>query len=718
MSKKKKNIKLFYRRLLKHFRENPTKIYNYKQLSAILGVKSTQERNTIIRTLQQLKTEKKLIENKKGAFQWNSRGQHFVEGVLEITGSGNGYVVLNEEEDIFVARKNLCTGFHGDRVKAYFFKRKKNGRREGEIVNIIERFKTSFVGTFQRQKDFGFVLTQGPKMYTDFFISPEKMGNYRDGDRVEVAFVDWPTHASSPNGKISRVLGKPGSLETEMHTILLDYNLPAYFEEEIEKEAERIPKEIPKEEISKRKDFRNKLTCTIDPITAKDFDDALSFHVISDDLFEIGIHIADVSYYVDEESIIDDEAYHRGTSVYLVDRVVPMLPESLSNGLCSLRPHEDKLTYSAVFYIDGQGVIKKEWFGRTVIRSNHRFAYEEVQHILETEQPNVDASVSLTQSSYTIEPPLYEALITLNQLAQRYRTKRLNKGAISFDRKEIQFRLDDENQPEFVYFKESKAAHQLIEEFMLLANRSVASFIGKQKPTKHFVYRVHDEPDLDKLNNLQHVVGSFGYRFNANAKHVNHEINALLKESHGSKEQNMIDTLTLRCMSKAVYTTENIGHYGLGFDYYSHFTSPIRRYPDVLVHRLLDYYLNGGDKVNAELLEEACIHTSQREQLATKAERDSIKFMQVKFMEDKVGQAFDGIISGVTERGLYVELISNKCEGMINIRDLDGDYYYLDDQQHAMIGQRTNNQFILGDPIRILVKSANIIKRQLDFVLA
>lgn len=717
MSKKKKNNKQFHRRLQKIFRENPKKAYNYKQLAALIGATSTQDRNNIIRSLHELKANKTLVEKKKGAFLWNGGNHLYDEGILEITSSGNGYVVIEEGEDIFIARKNLNTAFHGDRVMAYTFQRQKKGKKEGEVVDIVSRYKTHFVGTFQRHKDFGFVLTQGPKMYTDFFIPSDQMGSFTEGDRVEVAFKNWPKNSGSPTGEIVRSLGKPGVLETEMHTILLDYDLPAYFDQEIEAAADNISTEITAEEISKRKDFRSRLTCTIDPITAKDFDDALSFHKISDDLYEIGIHIADVSHYVNEDSILDDEAYRRGTSVYLVDRVVPMLPESLSNGLCSLRPHEDKLAYSAVFHIDKNGKVQKEWFGRTVICSDHRFAYEEVQYLLDSGHNEVSADVSLSQSAYVVETRLYEALLTLNQLAQLYRTKRLQQGAISFDRKEIQFHLDDENQPQGVFFKESKAAHQLIEEFMLLANRSVASFIGKQKPIKPFVYRVHDEPDIDKLNNLQQVVGSFGYRFNANAKHLNHEINALLKHTNGSKEQNMIDTLTLRCMSKAIYTTDNIGHYGLGFDYYSHFTSPIRRYPDVLVHRLLDFYLNGGKHVNAELLEEACMHTSQREQLATKAERDSIKFMQVKYMEDKVGQVFDGIISGVTERGIYVEL-NNKCEGMISIRDLIGDFYFFNEQQHAMIGKRSHQKFTLGDPIRIQVKAANILKRQLDFVPA
>ena len=717
MSKKKKNKKDFVRKLQKHFREHPSKTYNHKQLAAIFDSKSTQDRNSIIRALHQLKAEKTLVEIKRGAFQWNTKEYQYHEGILEITGSGNGYVLL-EDGDLFIARKNLNTAFHGDRVKAYVFKRSRNGKKEGEIAQVLERAKVTFVGTLQRQKDFGFVLTQGARMYTDFFIPFQYLKNFSEGERVEIEFLDWPKRAGSPHAKIIRSLGKPGEMDTEMHTILLDYGLPSHFPPEIEAAAAALPTKIDPLEISKRKDFRDTLTFTIDPITAKDFDDALSFKTLDNGQYEIGVHIADVSHYVDETSVIDDEAYHRATSVYLVDRVVPMLPESLSNGLCSLRPHEDKLTYSAVFNIDSHGKIHQQWFGRTVINSNHRFAYEEVQYLLETEQDVVSGTVSLTGKAYSVPHDIVESLNCLHTLAQVYRTKRFQQGAISFDRKEIQFHLDSDNNPETVYFKESKAAHQLIEEFMLLANRSVAQFIGKQKPVKPFVYRIHDEPDTDKLDNLQQVVGTFGYSFNANAKHINHEINSLLQDSHGKREQHMIDTLTLRCMSKAIYTTQNIGHYGLGFDFYSHFTSPIRRYPDVLVHRLLTFYLDGGTTLNEELLEEACIHSSQREQLATKAERESIKYMQVKFMQDKVGETFEGIISGVTERGIYVELISNKCEGMINIRDLNGDYFFYDEDQHAMIGQRTQQTFTLGDPIVIVVKAANVIKRHLDFVLA
>ena len=715
--KKKKKLEKLKQKIQRHLRENPKKSFNYKQLSALYGFNSTQDRNAVIQFLQQLKGQKLIYEPKRGVYMWGGKKEEYFEGKLEIIGSGNGYVVLEDKDDIFVARKNLEGAFHGDWVKVFLYPKKNRGRSEGEIAEIVQRKKINFVGTLQRQKDFGFVLTQGIHMYTDFFIPREELKAFEDGDKVEVELTDWPKKASSPNGKILRSLGKPGDLNTEINTILLEYGLPATFEKELEEAANQIPTAITQEEIDKRKDFRKVLTFTIDPVSAKDFDDAISFQKLKNGHYEIGVHIADVSHYVDEESILDDEAYQRGTSVYLVDRVVPMLPENLSNGLCSLRPNEEKLTYAVIFEVDSKGAVHKEWFGKTVICSNHRFAYEEIQYVLDTNGAVVAESHSLTGKEYTIPKSSIFAISELNRLAQLYRKQRMLAGAISFDRKEIQFSLDEKDHPESVYFKESKEAHQLIEEWMLMANRSVATFIGKQNPKKPFVYRVHDEPDQDKLDNLQQVVKTFGYAFNSNSKQLNKEINSLLKTTHGKKEQHMIDTLTLRCMSKAVYTTDNIGHYGLGFDYYSHFTSPIRRYPDVLVHRLLDFYLNGGKNINKELLEEACNHTSQREQLATKAERESIKFMQVKFMEDKVGQEFDGIISGITERGIYVEIINNKCEGMIAARDISGDYFYFDGQQHAMIGQKTNQTFTLGDPISIVVKSANLSKKQLDFVL-
>ena len=716
MGKKKKHKKQYAQQLLKQFRNHPKKHYNYKQLAALLKITDTKGRNELIKTLKTLKAQGALTEPSRGKYSYLLRSSDYIEGTLDVTSSGNAYLLTEEDQDIFIGRKSLNRAFDGDLVQVYVYKSNSNGRREGEVASIISRKTTEFVGTLERQEGFGFVACTSPKMYTDFFIAKGDLENYKNGERVVVALKDWPAKTSSPNGTIVRSLGQPGEMETEMHTILYDYQLPAFFPDAIEKAAATIDTTISKAEIAQRKDYRDILTFTIDPATAKDFDDALSFQQLPNGRFELGVHIADVSHYVKEGTPLDDEAFDRGTSVYLVDRVVPMLPEVLSNQLCSLRPKEEKYTFAATFEMDNTGKVYKEWFGRTVINSDQRFTYEEVQHALEHNTTQIPATVALEKKELTLSNEIFSALTTLNTTAQQLRKKRMKNGAISFDRVEINFHLDEDSNPEGVWFKTSKNAHQLIEEFMLLANRHVAQFIGKQMK-KPFVFRVHDEPDPEKIDNLALVVKGFGYNFKPKNERLQQELNQLLIDISGKKEQHLIDTLTVRCMSKAVYTTENIGHYGLAFDYYTHFTSPIRRYPDVMVHRLLAYYLNGGKKVNQELLEEACIHASQREQLATKAERDSIKYMQVKFMANKLGQHFDGIISGVTDRGIYVELIDNKCEGMVSIKAIPGDYFEFDPAQHALIGLRTHQRYTLGDPVTIEVKKANLIKRQLDFDL-
>ena len=587
---------------------------------------------------------------------------------------------------------------------------------EAHVVSIVERAQKEYVGVLERQKDFAFVNCRNSKSYTDFFIEKKDLQEYKDGEKVVVAFKSWENNKDAPHATIVKSLGVPGETETEIHAILHDYGLPYDFPQGIEQAAAKISTSIDKKEIEKRKDFRNTLTFTIDPKTAKDFDDALSFKDLGDGKIEVGIHIADVSHYVTPNSELDTEAYERATSVYLVDRVVPMLPEALSDGLCSLRPNEEKLTFSAVFTLDTSGKVLKEWYGRTVTFSDYRFAYEEVQYMLEHQKAEVDSSVSLTNHKYTVPDKVFAAILELDRQAKLLRKQRMKKGAISFDRVEVNFNLNQDNKPDSVFFKSSKDANKLIEEFMLLANRKVAAFIGSQQKKFPFVYRVHDDPDEQKLVNLRQAVSYFGYSFNPTTKGINKEINNLLLSCQGKKEQNLIDTLTLRCMSKAEYTTENIGHYGLAFSHYTHFTSPIRRYPDVLVHRLLQTFLDKGPPVSEVALEEACEHSSQREQLATKAERESIKHMQMVFMEDKVGQEFEGVISGVTDRGLYVELIENKCEGMIRTVDLKDDYFYFDMDRHALIGDRTKKVYQLGDPIKIEVKKVNIIKRFLDFV--
>ncbi|MDC1061022.1 ribonuclease R [Flavobacteriaceae bacterium] len=720
MGKGKNNNRHIEKKILSFFRENPTKEYNYKQIAAVLSIKDTRGRNDLIKILNLNVVNKELVSPSKGKYKLAQTKKQYYQGRLEVTSTGRGFVICEElEQDIAIPKNAINKAFNGDRVEVYCYKRKSNGSLEGEVVNIVERSKTDFVGVLQIEKSYAFVLTRNARMYTDFFIDKKQLTDeYKDGDKVLVRFSDWPKRAESPYGTLIENFGPPGETATEMHAILSDYGLPLHFPEEVEAAAAVIDQSITKEEIKKRRDFRSVLTFTIDPKTAKDFDDALSFQQLGEDLFEVGIHIADVSHYVQPNSLLDEEALARATSVYLVDRVVPMLPEVLSNGVCSLRPHEEKYTFSAVFQINSKAELINEWFGKTVIYSDHRFAYEEAQDIISSGSALVSEEHSLRGASYKVDQPTFEAIITLDKIAKNLRKKRMKNGAISFDRVEVAFNLKEDNTPESVFFKTSKDANKLIEEFMLLANKQVARFAGKREKPLPMVYRVHDEPDPDKLNNLQMIVAGFGYKLNLKTKSINQSINSLLLETQGKQEQNMIDTLTIRCMSKAEYTTHNIGHYGLAFDFYSHFTSPIRRYPDVMVHRLLEQHLNKEKTAPIETIEEACSHSSQRELLATKAERDSIKFMQIKFMENHIGQVFEGVISGVTDRGLYVEIIENKCEGMVRIKDVPGDYYFYDEKNHSLVGERTNKIYQLGDLISVEVAKADLIKRHLDFTFA
>lgn len=717
MGRKKNKYRHIEKKMLSFFRENPGKEYNYKQIAAVLELRDTRGRNELIKFLNLNVASQQLKSPSRGKYTLAANKKQYYQGRLEVTSSGRGFVICDDlDNDIRIPKSGLNTAFDGDIVQVYCYIRKKNGALEGEIATILERKKTEFVGILQVEKNYAFVLMRNSKMYTDFFIDKKQLtAAYNDGDKVLVRFDEWPKRAESPFGTLIKNFGPPGETSTEMHAILSDYGLPYQFPEAVERAATQIDQRITPEEIKKRRDFRDVLTFTIDPKTAKDFDDALSFKILDDDLFEVGIHIADVSHYVQPGGVLDEEALSRATSVYLVDRVVPMLPEVLSNGVCSLRPHEEKYTFSAVFDITRKGRIKKEWFGKTVIYSDHRFAYEEAQDIIETKTAIVSEKNALSGESYSVDNATFNALLTLDEIAKNLRHDRMRKGAISFDRVEVNFNLNEDNTPESVYFKTSKDANKLIEEFMLLANKQVARFAGKREQPLPMVYRVHDEPDPDKLTNLQSVVAGFGYKFNLKTKNINQSINQLLADSHGKQEQNMIDTLTIRCMSKAEYTTNNIGHYGLAFDYYAHFTSPIRRYPDVMVHRLLQQHLEKTKVKSVELLEEASIHSSQQEQLATKAERDSIKFMQIKFMEHHIGHQFEGVISGVTERGIYVEIIENKCEGMVRIKDLPGDYFFYDDRQHCLVGERTNIIYQLGDLVQIKVEKADLIKRHLDF---
>ena len=720
--KKKGNvIKDLTRNIFKILNEDSDKHYNYKQIAGKLDISDTDGKTQILKKLAELKEIKKIKEVDRGKYQIVIDKKYHI-GTLDITSNGNGYFVSEDfEKDIFIPSNNLGKGLQNDTVKAYVYKRNKSNKLEADIIEIIERDKTTFVGVLQMSKNFGFVLCDNQKMYVDIFISKARVNGAEHGDKVQVKITDWPENSKNPFGKITQVLGKPGDHNTEIHSILLEYGLPYKFENEVEKDAGSLSLEITKEEISKRRDMRQDLMFTIDPKDAKDFDDALSFTKLKNGNYEIGIHIADVSHYVQPNTIIDKEAYSRATSVYLVDRVVPMLPEILSNGACSLRPNEEKLTFSAVFEINEKAQIIKEWFGRTVTYSDKRFAYEEAQVIIETNSNFIPENISITNESYYVSEAIVEATLKLNTLAKVLRKQRMKEGAISFDRVEVKFNLDENANPTGVFFKESKAANKLIEEFMLLANKKVAEFIGKEKnkPTnKTFIYRVHDEPDIEKLAALQNIVYNFGYKMNTLTRESTTEsLNKLLNDVHGKPESNMIETLAIRTMSKAVYTTNNIGHYGLAFNYYSHFTSPIRRYPDVMTHRLLQHYLEGGKSPNQDDYEAKCKHSSKQEELASKAERQSIKYMQVKYMQDHKDEEFSGVISGVTEWGIYVEITSNKCEGMVRIRDIKNDYYIFDEKQYAIIGQSTKHIYQLGDLVTVKVKHTDLERKHLDFTL-
>ena len=710
-----KKEKDFSDKILKILAQNPNKGFNYKQIGATLELDDTQSRNQIIKDLKLLAAAKKIIETQPGKYLVKAISQDYYEGTIDMTGRKTAYFICPDfEEDVFIPTNNLNRALDKDKVKVYVYNRRKGKRPEGEVIEVVERAKTDFVGVIDIQKNFAFVSTANPKMYTDIFIPKDKIGEAEQGDVVLVHIEDWPKRADSPFGRVEKVLGKPGEHDTEIHAILAEYGLPSEFPIEVETFAQKIDTTIQESEIAKRRDMRDTLTFTIDPKDAKDFDDALSFKKLDNGNFEIGVHIADVSYYLEEGTILDDEAYQRATSVYLVDRVVPMLPEVLSNFACSLRPQEEKYTFSAIFELDTKAKVINQWFGRTVIFSDQRFAYEEAQYIIETKDNTIPIETSITGSSYVVADEIVEATLKMDELAKILRRNRMNEGAISFDKVEVKFNLDQEGEPEGVYFKIAKDANHLIEEFMLLANRKVAEYIGKQKKT--FIYRIHDEPNEDKLIAMQNVIAKFGYKIDfRNKGDISKSLNALMEEVSGKKEQNLIDTLAIRSMSKAKYSTDNIGHYGLAFDYYSHFTSPIRRYPDVMVHRLLQFYLDGGKSVDEETYETKCLHSSTMEGLATNAERDSIKYMQVKYMQNHEEQEFLGVISGVTEWGIYVEIIENKCEGMVRIRDIKEDYYTFDEKQYALVGATSHDLLQLGDEIYVKVKNADLVKKQLDF---
>ena len=689
--------------VVEFFNQDRKRAFNYKQVAHGVGATTTPQKQMVFQLLEGMAEQNFLIEVSPGKYKANSRGTEVI-GRFERRVNGKNHVITDDDESIFIAERNAMHAMDGDRVRVLVYAKRRGHDAEGEVVEIVEKTPQIFVGTLEVQKHFAFLLTDNKVLANDIFIPKTALKGGKTGDKAVVRITEWPDRARNPYGEVVDILGPAGENNTEIHAILAEFGLPYRYPEAVEKAANKIPDAITDEEIAAREDFRQVTTFTIDPKDAKDFDDALSIRRLSNGNWEVGVHIADVSYYVKPGSIIDKEAESRGTSVYLVDRVVPMLPERLCNEICSLRPDEDKLTFSCVFELNGNAEVQKSHIARTVIRSNRRFAYEEAQEVIETGEGDYK-----------------EEILALNDLAQKLRKRRFDNGSINFDRHEVKFDIDESGKPIGVYFKVSKEANKLIEEFMLLANRTVAEFIGKPKDGKKpkaFVYRVHDLPDPDKMASFAAFITRFGYKIKTEGSKadLSKGINSLLANVQGKPEENLVETIAIRAMAKAVYTV-NIGHYGLSFDYYTHFTSPIRRYPDLMVHRLLERYMAGGRSVNVQSLEDECKHASDMEQLAANAERASIKYKQVEFMGERLGEEYDGVISGITEWGLYVEINENKCEGLVPIRDLEDDYYEFDEKNYCLMGRRKHRIYRLGDPIRIKVARANLERKQLDFAL-
>lgn len=709
MSKKKKNnssiVQVLTQMVLDVFEQNGNTPLNYKQVSAKLNVRDPESREIIFDILKEEAFKSVLKEISPGKFQLLEL-KTFIEGRVDLTNDGSAFIVTDDEfeSDIFVAPRKLRNALNGDRVKVYVYAKTKGKHKEGEVIEILHRAKMEFTGVVKLSERFAFFIPDDRKMMHDIFIPMAELNGAKNGIKAVAEITDWPADAKNPIGRIKHILGAQGENDTEMNAILAEYGFPLSFPAEVEHESEAISDVITKEEIARRRDFRNITTFTIDPFDAKDFDDALSFKILENGNYEVGVHIADVSHYIVPDSALDKEALDRATSVYLVDRVIPMLPERLSNGLCSLRPKEEKLCFSAVFELDENAFIQTEWYGKTIIYSDRRFTYEEVQEVIENK-----------------EGDFKDEILKLNALAYKLRDRKFKNGAISFEATEVKFKLDAAGKPIGVYVKERKDAHKLIEDFMLLANRKVAEHVSKMGKGKHkytFVYRAHDSPKPDALANFAQFAARFGYKINTKSdKETAKSLNFLMEDVEGKKEQNVLTQLAIRSMAKAIYTTKTSSHYGLAFDHYTHFTSPIRRYPDVMVHRLLFHYLNGGQSANAEHYEKLCTHSSQMEKKAADAERSSVKYKQAEYLRDQVGNIFTGIISGVTEWGMYVEIIENKCEGMIRLRDISDDFYTLDEKNYCIIGQRKKKIYQLGDEVKIRVKNVDLTKKQIDFSL-
>lgn len=692
--------------LLNYFRTKPNEAFSLKQLFQALKLTTHPGKMLCVDVVEEMVEDNFLIEIEKGRYKINDKGQ-ILTGTFQRKSNGkNSFIPEDGGEPIFIAERNSAHAMNNDKVKISLCAKCKKRQVEGQVIEILEHANETFVGVLKVSKNYAFLLTEANTLANDIFIPKDKLKGGKNGDKAVVRITEWPEEAKNPFGEVIDILGKAGDNTTEMHAILAEYGLPYTYPQAVEAAAEKLSADITPEDYAEREDFRDVVTFTIDPKDAKDFDDALSIRNLKPGLWEVGVHIADVSHYVKEGSIIDKEAVKRATSVYLVDRTIPMLPERLCNFICSLRPDEEKLAYSVIFEMNEKAEVKNFRIRHTVIKSNRRFTYEEAQQIIETGEGDYK-----------------EEILELNRLAQILREKRMSAGSINFDRCEVKFEIDENGKPLSVYFKVSKEANKLIEEFMLLANRTVAEYVGKvpkNKKPKVFPYRIHDLPDPDKLDNLNQFIARFGYKIRTGGSkvEVSKSLNHLLNEINGKKEQNLIETVSLRAMQKARYSIYNIGHYGLGFDYYTHFTSPIRRYPDLMVHRLLTRYLAGGRSAQADKYETLCEHSSAMEQTAASAERASVKYKQVEFMGERIGQVYDGVISGVTEWGLYVEINENKCEGMIAMRDLGNDFYEFDEKNYCLIGRRHHQKFSLGDPIKIKVARANLAKKQLDFVLA